>query len=96
MNDTSNKNFKHEFPVEAHHYGEQEYFEEDGQEDRFEVVERTPAQQHGEEVGANIHRDEAQSSNLYHQLKEEPMQRFKSIAIRTPFMTYGRRRKRNS
>jgi len=96
FNDTSNKILKQEVPAEPHNYGGQEDFDEYGQEERFEVFERTPPQQHAEEVGANIQRDEGQSSNLYHRLKEEPGQRFKSIAIRTPFMTYARRRKRSS
>jgi len=96
MNNTSNKILKEELPAEPHNYGRQEDCDEIGQEERFEVVERTPPQQHAKEVGANIQRDEGQSSNFYHKLKEEPRQRFKSIAIRTPFMTYARRRKISS
>jgi len=96
MTNTSNKILKEGLPAEPHNYGGQEDCDEIGQEERFEVVERTPPQQHVEEVGANTHRDEGQSSNLYHKLKEESRQRFKRIAIRTPFMTYARRRKRSS
>jgi len=96
MNNISNKILKEELPAEPHNYGRQEDCDEIGQEERFEVVERTPSQQHAKEVGANIQRDEGQSSNFYHRLKEEPRQRFKSIAIPTPFMTYARRRKRSS
>jgi len=85
MNDTLNNNLKQEFPAEPHHYGGQEDFDEYGQQDRFEVVESTPPQQHGQKVGANLHRDEVESSNLYHQMKEESRKYFKSKAIQTSF-----------
>ena len=51
MNNTSNKILKEELPAEPHNYGGQEDCDEIRQEERFEVVERTPPRQHAEEVG---------------------------------------------
>jgi len=80
------------FQIEPHKYGGQEDFDKYGQQKKFELVESTPQQQQGQEVGGHLDREEAESSNLYHRLKEVPKKHFKNITVRTPFMTYTRRK----